>query len=642
MKNSIIRIFILSLGLLVGSNLIAQERDLKKANKQFDKYAYIDAQKIYLEVIEDGYTSAEIFKKLGDTYYYNSNYESAAKWYQRLVNEFPNEAETQYYYRAAQSLKSLKKYDESDKLMKRYAEMGGDKLIVLNFENDPDYLKSIAFQAKGYDLVKAEINTKGSDFGPSFYLNKLVYASASNSTGEKIAVWNDQPYLDLFEADMDETGLLTNPTKLPGDVNTAYHESTPTFTKDGKTMYFTRNNFNEGKKGRDKERTIRLNLYKATKGDNGKWTDVKELPFNSKTYSTAHPALSPDGKRLYFASDMPGTIGMSDLYYVDITGVDTYGTPVNLGPDINTEGRESFPFISKKNNLYFSSDARAGLGGFDIFITPLDNAGRVGKITNLGEPANTGFDDFAFVIDEERHLGFLSSNRDGGKGSSDDEIYRVKEKCVINISGLVTDIDTGEILPGAKVSLLDTNNNSLKDVVADETGRYTLTADCNSQFTVRATKENYAPFEKVLKTPKESGDIELPIPLKTLDPCPPNDLGCRLTLQPIYFDFDKDKIRPDAEIELAKILAAMREYPQLIIHIESHTDSRGNDNYNMQLSERRAQSTLKWLIEKGIDKDRLSARGYGESQLVNQCSNGVKCTEEEHQLNRRSMFLIQN
>ncbi len=643
MKNSITRIIIISLCVLVGASTYAQKRDIKKANEQYDKYAYIDAQKIYLQVIEDGYTSAEIYKKLGDTYYYNSNYENAANWYQKLVNEFPSETEAQYYYKAAQSLKSLKKYDESDKLMEKYVEMGGDKLIILNFENDPDYLKSIAFQTKGYELVKAEINTNDSDFGPAFYLDKLVFASASNSTGGKVAVWNDQPFLDLFEADMDVNGVLSNPKKLPGDVNTPYHESTPTFSKDGNTMYFTRNNYVDGKKGRDKDKTIRLKLYKATKGENGKWEDVKELPFNSKDYSTAHPALSADEKKLYFSSDMPGTIGMSDLWYVDINSDDTYGTPVNLGPSINTEGRESFPFISKKNNLYFSTEARAGLGGFDVFIAPLDNAGRPGEIKNLGEPANTSFDDFAFVIDEERHLGFLSSNRDGGKGSKDDEIFRVKEKCIINIAGLVTDIDTGEILPGAKVFLLDKDNNLLQEVVAGDDGRYMLMAECNMQLIVRATKDNYAPFEKPIKTPKESGDIELPIPLKSLDPCPPNDLGCRLTLQPIYFDFDKHNIRPDAEIELAKILAAMKEYPQLIIHIESHTDSRGNDNYNMQLSERRAQSTLKWLVGKGIDVDRLSAKGYGESQLnVKKCTNGVKCTEEEHQLNRRSMFLIQN
>ena len=647
MKTNLVfkKILMSILVVLTASISIAQKSQIEKANKEFDKYSYIDAREIYLKIVEDGYESAQVFQKLGDTYYYNSDYPEAEKWYKKLINQYPNEAEPIYYYRTAQCLKSLGRYDEADQMMEDYAKVGGSGIILNNYKEDPDYLKSIAFQAKGYEVQKVSVNTEHSDFGPSYYgADKLVFASASKNTeGSKVHVWNEEPFLDLFVADRNAEGYLSNVTPLDGDVNTEYHESSATFTKDGKTMYFTRNSFTDGKKGRDKNKTIRLKLYKATRSGDNFWTDVKELPFNSNDYSTAHPALSTDNKRLYFASDRPGTFGMSDIWYVDILEDDTYGDPVNLGPSINTEAREGFPFISEMNNLYFSSDGHSGLGGLDILTAPLKEDGKAGKVTNLGEPANSKKDDFAFIIEENKRIGYLSSNRDGSQGSVSDDIYRVQEKCEITIEGLVTNKDTGELLPGATVMLLDENNEQIASVTADENGKYNFEgmAACETTYLVRAKSEGCEYHEEVVETPNKTGTINVPMALEC-DPCPANDLGCRLSLQPIYFDFDRYNIRPDAEVELAKILAAMREYPELIIHIESHTDSRGNDSYNMALSEKRAQSTLDWLVNKGIDRNRLSAKGYGESQLQNECSNGVECTEEEHQLNRRSMFIIQN
>lgn len=646
--NTIVRnILIFALVAFTAGNVFSQKKDIKKANKDFDRFAYIDAREIYLKVVEDGYVSAQIFEKLGDTYYFNSDYTNAAKWYKKLVLLFPEQATPEYYYRAAQSLKSIEKYKESDVLMDDYVARGGKGLVIKKYEDDPNYLRSTVFQARDFTLEKVGINSSNSDFGASFYMkNKVVFASASGSgsSGEmKISEWTNQPYLDLYIADKDTTtGQLSNPTLLGGDINTEYNESSTAFTKDGKTVYFTRNNFLDGKKGKDKNKTIRLKLYKATKSGDNNWINVVELPFDNKDYSVAHPALSPDGKRLYFSSDMPGTMGMSDLWYVDILGNDTYGTPINLGPEINTAARESFPYISEKNNLYFSSDGRSGLGGYDIFVTPLDKDGKPGTITNLGAPSNSAQDDFGFIINEDKRMGYVSSNRDSDDGSMGDDIYLVKEICTITLTGKVFDEETKDVIPGADVSLLDENNKLVSSATAKDDGTYSFMADCGIRYTVRGAKDGYEPYEKTIETPNLTGTIDVPLPLKRSGPCPPDDLGCRLDLQPIYFDFDKSNVRPDAEIELAKILAAMKKYPELIIHIESHTDSRGSDSYNMALSERRAQSTVKWLISKGIDAGKLTAKGYGESQLVNKCSNGVPCTSEEHQLNRRSMFIIKN
>ncbi len=630
------KFILLTLVILFTSVSFAQKKEVEKANKEFDKFAYIDAREIYLKVVEDGYTSAQIFKNLGDTYYWNSDYDNAAKWYQRLVNEYPNEAEAMYYYRAAQSLKSLGQDEVADELMEAYIRKGGDPKII--------QATNTSFLEYEVELQKVSVNTDNSDFGSAFYGNKLVYASATIQTeGDKIHEWNQQPFLDLFEADMDENGMLSNPTKLNGEVNTRFHESSAVFTKDGNTMYFTRNNFIDGKKGRDKEKTIRLKLYKATKNSETYWTNIEELPFNSKEYSVAHPALSLDEKRLFFSSDMPGTTGMSDIWYVDILEDGTYGTPMNVTA-LNTEARESFPFISENNNLYFASDGRGGLGGYDVFMVPMGDDGMPdGEIKNLGAPTNSNKDDFGFIINERKRIGYVSSNRDGEKGSVADEIYRVQERCEVTIAGTITSNVNNEPVANATVTLLDENSIVVKTMTADANGRYSFDnlAECSSVYIVRAIGDGCEYNEKLVTTPTASGTVMADLVLEC-DPCPPNDLGCRLKLEPIYFDFDRYNIRPDAEIELAKILAAMRQYPELIIHIESHTDSRGNDAYNEALSEKRAQSTLEWLVGKGIDRSRLSARGYGEYQLTNQCSNGVECTEEEHQLNRRSMFIIQN
>ncbi len=638
MKTIANKLFLLTLVLLYTGVSFSQKKQVEKADKEFDKYAYIDAREIYLKVVEDGYTSAQIYKNLGDTYYWNSEYENAAKWYLKLIDEYPSETEANYYYRAAQSLKSLGQQSQADTFMGRYIEKGGDPEIIK--------ASSTNFLEYQVELQKVSVNTAYSDFGPSYYGDKLVFASASKeSEGTRLHQWNEQPFLDLFVADMDQNGMLSNTTPLDGDINTPYHESSAVFTKDGGSIYFTRNNFIDGKKGRDKQKTIRLKLYKATKSGDNFWTNIVELPFNSKEYSVAHPALSLDEKRLYFSSDMPGTIGMSDLWYVEIQEDNTYGAPVNVR-SLNTEARESFPFISENNNLYFASDGRGGLGGFDVFMVPLGLDGMPsasGEVKNLGEPTNSNQDDFGFIIKENKRIGYLSSNRDGGSGSISDEIYRVQERCEVTITGVVTNSVTGVPIGGATVTLLDDNNTVVKTVTASADGRYSFDAlaQCSATYIVRGIGDGCEFNEKVVQTPNITSTIEANLPLEC-DPCPPNDLGCRLKLEPIYFDFDRYNIRPDAEIELAKILAAMRQYPELIIHIESHTDSRGNDSYNERLSEKRAQSTLEWLVTKGINRSRLSAKGYGEYQLTNQCTNGIECTEEEHQLNRRSMFIIQN
>lgn len=633
------KICFIILFLFTGIFAHAQKSKLNKAQKEYDKFAYINAQKIYLEVVNQGYTSSEIYERLGNTYYFNGDYENAAIWYEKLIKEFPDKTEPRYYFRAAQSLKSQGNYSSSDTLMNKYTELGSRPLVIENFKENPDYLNKIKSKPKKWVIEPVEINTGYTDFGPSFYMNKLVFASSKpDSTAKKVEIyeWNKQPFLDLYEAEMDQDGKLSKPKLLLGKINTSLHESSATFTKDGKTVYFTRNNYTNGRKGKDKEDNVRLKIYKASKED-GKWTNVIELPFNNVAYSTAHPALGPDEKRLYFSSDRPGTFGESDLWYVDIRGENEYGAPVNLGENLNTEVRETFPFISSENILYFATNGRSGLGGLDIFFTPLDDNGMPTEINIMGEPVNSNKDDFAFIVDPVKPIAFLSSNRN--TTDANDNIYRGTQTCKIVLKGIVIDQVTKEPIEMVEVGLFDKDNEKVDSLPTTKDGTYTFNLECESQYSVRALKDKFDPVEKIIETPDETSEIEIELELKMIG-CPPNDLGCRLSLEPIYFDYNKSDIRLDAEVELAKIWAALKEYPALKIEIQSHTDSRGSDEYNMELSERRAQSTLQWFINRGISKDRLTAKGYGETQLVNECSNDVSCSPEQHDLNRRSVFLI--
>lgn len=624
----------------------AQKNQVIRANKKFDKYSFIDAREIYLNAFQSGYKSPQIFERLGDTYFFNSQYVEAANWYGRLIKQYPEKAKPIYYYRAAQTLKSIGEYDKSDQLMKIYLDTRDSEQVVKNFVNHPDYLDKIKNTNNEFYLNKVTLNTGGSKFGPSYYQDKLVFASAvSNSETEKLYNWNKQPYLDLFIANVDDSGDLFNPSRLKGEINSPYHEASATFTKDGKTVYFTRNNYINGKIGEHKEssiNTVRLKLYKATRNEDS-WGDIVELPFNSDQYSTGHPTLSLDEKKLYFSSDRKGSIGMSDLWYVEINEDGSYSTPINMGSSINTEARESFPFISQENNLYFASDGHAGIGGYDTYVTPLDSIGANGIISHLGVPINSPFDDFGFIIKERMGVGYLSSNRDGNGGSANDNIFIVNKNCSNLISGnVINDLD-GEKIPNAEVLLLDNNNNVIESTKADIHGRFafTKTVSCSSRYKVRGKSDKCEYNEVLLDSPKSPSKLEVNLFLSCND-CLLNDLGCRLDLQPIYFAYNKYDIRPEAEVELSKILAAMRAYPNLKIKIESHTDSRGDDKYNEKLSENRAKSTLQWLVDQGVNLNRLSAEGYGEYQLLNKCSNYVECNEEEHLLNRRSVFYIQD
>lgn len=628
--------------------MFAQEGKIERADKKFNQYSYVDARKIYLDVAEKGYESADIFQKIADSYYFNGLYGEAASWYEKLVEQYPDDATAEYYFRYAQSLRALKNYALSDEMMNTFKTLSEDDTRSDLFEKDPNYLTSISYKKSKYQIAEIRsINSRYSDFAPTEYEGRLIFASSRDTGGlsRNIHKWNNQPFLDLYIARLkDGEAEVDDIKQFSKELNSKFHESTTTFSPDGRTVYFTRNNYNQRNYRKSKNGTNKLKIYRSRK-KNGSWGIPTEMPFNSDEYSTAHPTLNADGTKLYFASDMPGTIGLSDIWVVAVDSTDNIGEPRNLGRPINTEGRETFPFSSQKGNLYFASDGHPGLGGLDVFVTtPSDDDMTSDDIENLGETLNSSFDDFSFIVNDSTNVGYFASNRKRGLGS--DDIYRfVKEElptCDIIVQGTVTDQETGKVIPEAVVLILNEDQEIINSITADEAGAYSTPLECEKQYIVRATKEEYGPAEVLVETPNESGtltrDLELKREVKLIEVG--DDLTKVLELNPIYFDLDRFNIRRDAALELEKVLSVMREYPNMVIDVRSHTDSRASSSYNNTLSNKRAKATIEYLITQGIDRNRLSGKGYGESQLVNRCADGVSCSEVEHQANRRSEFIV--
>ena len=609
---------------------------LAKADKKYEKYAYIDAIEIYEKVAEKGYKSVDLFQKLGNAYYFNGNLDKAAKSYDALfaLNE---EVAPEYYFRYAQTLKAIGNYEKSNQYMELFAAKTNDSRGKLFLQNK-NYLNDIDVNTGKYILDTTNINSEFYDYGPSFFGNKIVFTSSRSDGNQytKIHDWTKQTFTDLFIVSMNAEGKLEQVENFSKTINTKFNESSPVFTKDGKTMYFTRNNYNDGKKRKSDDKVILEKIYKAELVNN-EWTNITELPFSNDNYKTAHPALSPDEKTLYFASNMPGSYGNSDLYKVSIDKNGKFGTPENLGPTINTEGRETFPFIDANNNLFFASDGHLGLGGLDIFEAKV-NGKSFEKPINISKPVNSTKDDFAYVVNSE-NLGFFSSNRDGGKGF--DDIYTFKI-CTHIISGIITDVETKEILPNAKVMLFDDKMTIISEIIASEKGIYQFKIECNKKYYVRASKETYDTNEKSFDAVSTIGTSTLDLELKRNEfPIEVGtDLAKLFNISIIYFDLDKWNIRPDAAEDLEKIIQVLHQYPAMTIAIRSHTDNRQTHKYNEQLSDKRANSTLEFIVKNGIAKNRLTAKGYGETQLLNNCSDNIPCSEEEHQKNRRSEFIV--
>jgi len=509
-----------------------------RADKYFEGLSYIKAIEKYGKVLERNFSPDSLLRKLAISYFKIGDTRNAEIIFKKLVTKSESESLDIYYY--AQSLKYNEKYDEADIWIKKYRSIkNDDSRGELQYQAAP-LIKDI-YSVEKYKIDTVRFNSKYSDFGAVVYNNKIFFASGRNDKAiiQYNYSWKGDPFLDVYQTYVEDT--LAKPKIITKGLNSRFHDGPIFFSDKSEEVYITRNDFKSGlpRYSGKKENNFKLYWAKKTKD---KWGELEEMPFNSKEYSCGHASVSIDGKVIYFASDMPGGYGGSDIYY-SIRTSNGWDTPVNLGPKVNTEGDEMFPFIGRDGDLFFTSNGHIGLGGLDIFIARLDlNNNYI--ICNMGYPLNSSSDDFSFYLEGNGEQGYFASNRSGGKG--DDDIYK---------------------------------------------------------------------FTILQKTYPQIGTT-------------------------IHYDLSKWEIRADAAIELDKVLQYLQNNKSRTIELASHTDARGLKKFNQVLSQKRARSAVDYLVSKGIKPDRITAIGYGETKLKNTCSDGIKCTEEEHQENRRTEIKI--
>jgi peptidoglycan-associated lipoprotein len=607
-------------------SMIAQKSSQKKADKLFDQKSYILAASMYEKLKEN----QSLLQNLGDCYYYNAQMKDAVRVYGKLFLTSKDSVKSETYFKYAQSIMGTGDYTKADQIMSEYLKYSVDT---------PSFISNLTSTVPyNYTSQMMTKNTTNGDFGMAVFGDKVAFSSARNASNPQYS-WNGMPYLDLYMADVSEVGLLLRIEPFPKEINTKTHESSPTFTDDAKTMYFNRTNDKKVKVGDEKYASIKI--FKA-EFINGKWDNITELPFCSDVYSTQHPYLSKDQNTLYFASDMPGSIGSFDIYSVALNDDGSYGIPENLGPKVNTIHREQFPFMTQDNSiLYFASDGHQGLGGLDVFMSEKINF-EYQKPINLGATINTNSDDFAYVVDTNRNRGYLSSNR---KGS--DNLYtfqRIENEENFVLQGDIKDKNTKQLLPGTTVTLFDEKGNSVGEMIVGARADYIFKTEPNTKYKIKAVKELYIPYEQEFIT-NEEGKMRYSIELfmECYDDAEEiitkrQDGKVQIVLENIYFDLNKWEIVPEAANVLNILVDLLQKYNQMEIELGAHTDSRSSDVFNLTLSKRRAASAVDYLVEKGIDRKRLKSKGFGESVPLIKCT--TNCTEDEHSINRRCEFII--
>jgi len=717
LKISIPVLFLLA-SLLFPSLASAQSLQERKADQLYEDFAYSKAAEEYESLYLENNSNPKYVQRLAYSYYKMLEYKKALHYYSLLVQSDKHLAEDYYTY--AQLLHIAGKYDDSKSWLVKYIiRSPGDQRAKKQLDN-LNLLLKIRSDNENITIKNLDKNTRFTDMCPTFYKDKIVYSSAKDSFSmvRNEFKWNDQPFLDLYES---ESGPNPNPKEdrsFSSALNSRYHEGPVCFTSDFNTIYFTRNSFLNGKVTRTSEGVNNLKIF-ISDFDGKEWKNIRGLHFNSDAYSVGHPSLSPDNKTLYFVSDMPGGFGETDIYKSEwINGA--WGKPLNLGESINTRGKEMFTYSDKDGILYFSSDGLPGSGGLDVFAAKQEDNGNY-MVVNLGSPINSQHDDFGYVVNKDSLLGYLTSNRNGGKGGDDNYYFTVNK---IDLRVISYDDHTKVLLPGSKVALLGADGKVIDSKVADKEGSVEFSVDPREKYQLLAENATYVPKKKELLIKgsmldfrqneyvylkqaypyltievidKESGLIipnalvdisegkyeeselednngiikmkmnastdysfyvsaeeyfDRTLKFSSVDKIPGEysmtveleklSTGKQFVLDDLYYDLAKFNIRPDAAIVLDKLAKILADNPEVRIEIGSHTDSRGSAESNMLLSQNRSESVMAYLIGRGIAKSRLVAKGYGETQLINKCADGVDCPEVDHQANRRTVIEILN
>ncbi|MFN4083775.1 MAG: OmpA family protein [Bacteroidia bacterium] len=635
---SLILIFIF--GLL---SILAQEKpkpyqfDLDKANAAFLNKKYNTAaqffQKVYPKV-KNQEEKQQILFYIAESYRKSNNFKQAIKWYEEVLNARYPDPKVIYSYGLL--LKNFERYDEAARAFYDYLfEVPDDKEAKREYQSC-----NIAAEWKNnpqkYNVVNVkDVNTEFSDYSPWLSGNTLYFTTSRKETlGKEIFEWTGQKYSDIFESSLNGNSF-TKPEGIKGKINTPFNEGVACIDEQQTTMFYTQCNGIDGK-------GVSCKIYVSYK-QNGEWTEGKPLPFNSDSFSCGHPVLNSNGNRLFFASDMPGGFGEKDIWYVSYNAAkDQFGTPINCGPNVNTTQDEMFPFTDENNKLFFASKGHIGMGGFDIYVSG-DSANTFKKAVNLKYPINSGGDDFGyFGISSNKILpngtiAYITSNREGGIG--DDDIYAISIKpFVFFVKGFVLERESMQPIAQASINATVINGKQVSSLKTSDKGTFSIELPLNEMIDLVASKNKFftgSPIQVNTNNIKKDTTLNITI---FLDPIPNEDI--EITLEGIYYDLDKWDLRPQSKVVLDSLVKILNANPGIVIELASHTDSRASADYNLTLSKKRAQSCVDYLVQKGIEKKRLQPVGYGESKLINDCVDGVDCSEEEHQQNRRTTFRV--
>jgi outer membrane protein OmpA-like peptidoglycan-associated protein len=650
-KNPTIFLLFLILILLVPDQGFSQKLTTKLADKSFDEFAYVDAIGLYEYAYQRDTTDNYVVRRLADANRNVGNTEEVERWLKKLMDRRAETPEDIFNY--SQSLKSNGKYLLAEQWLKEYSELRPEDGRVNIQVSLLEYIQFLMRDSTNFEMKNVSVNTHGSEMGPAFYKDMFVFSSTSiGSKSTASYKWNELPFLNMYSAKINETtGDLSSPQPFAPKLKTSYHDGPVSFDQEKDIIYFTRNSFVKGKTSKSNEGIVNLKIFEG-KLEDGDWKMTGSFRYNSNEYSVGHPSVTKDGSVLYFASDMPGGYGKSDIYF-SVFSSGQWSKPFNVGPKINTEGNEFFPFISGDGVLYFSSDGHGGLGALDIYFS-VPERGVFNSIENLGYPVNSSKDDFGFALDSTGMKGYVSSNRLGGKGNDDLYFLKILRVPVI-IRGVIRDRDTKDILTDATVNVIDEDGKIIQTTITRTDGQFEFEVNKGQQYILNVTKEFYFENEKPIATgalrPNDEvfSEIFLEEKIEESDDNSPAPISMEeeggeslqvIEIEYLNYELDKSDVGKEMMATLDKLIALLVEFPDLEIRIESHTDSRGSDEYNMLLSKKRARASFDYVVSKGIDPNRLLYQGYGETRLLNNCGNGVPCAEEQHEVNRRSIVKV--
>jgi len=615
-----------------------------RAEELYRRYEYANAAAVYVKLVDTKKPRIQDLERLADCYLKMLDYESAENWYARVIGMEGSGSANRLRY--GEVLKANGKYAEAKKQLEAYAAETGDRgQVAIDIAGCDSALVWMA-NPTSHHLRNEGINTSLSEFSAFPVGDQVYYAGEPDEFMQGVGTygWTGHSFLQVYTANRNADNVLTNPVIATEHINNGkFHIGPLTADATGNTLFVTRTYVGKDgertKEGPRKYHTHRLELYIYAKNNDGTWSSEPFAYNNVQEYSLGHATLSEDGATLYYASDMPGGHGGTDIWYSEKQADGSWGTPVNAGPAINSAGNELFPNIGPDNALYYSSDGFAGMGGLDVFQATGSKQQWTGP-QSLRYPVNSSGDDFAYIVTfdgEEGIAGYLSSNRKGGQGN--DDIYSFsfeKPKIVIVLRGTTSNKKTGERI-AATVTLFDGKREIIARKSSGDEGTFEFVLDRDRAYTVLGQKEGYHADSAKVNTAgiTESDTLEVALLLE-----PVFRVGDTFELENIYYDFDKHNIRPDAAAILDELVRTMRDNPTLKIELSSHTDSRGTHAYNEALSQRRAQSAVDYLVSRGIARDRMVAKGYGETRLVNRCADGVPCSRDEHQANRRTEVTV--